>query len=126
MNAEVGRQFSVLPGVIRSLANGGALRPNVVINLGTNGPPSVSDLAKSLDALAGSKRVVLVTTSEPRWWQDETNDRLRSAAAGRPNVVVADWYAVASGRPGYFVSDGVHLTQAGAEAYAATIAAALR
>jgi peptidoglycan/LPS O-acetylase OafA/YrhL len=126
VNAEVGRQFSVLPGVIRSLANGGALRPNVVINLGTNGPPSVSDLTKSLDALAGSKRVVLVTTSEPRWWQDETNDRLKSAAAGRPNVVVADWYAVASGHPDYFVSDGVHLTQAGAAAYAATIAAALR
>jgi peptidoglycan/LPS O-acetylase OafA/YrhL len=126
VNAEVGRQFAVLPGVIRSLANGGALRPNVVINLGANGPPTVSDLTKTLDALAGSKRVVLVTTSEPRWWQDETNNRLRSAAEGRPNVVVADWYAIASGHPDYFVSDGVHLTKAGAEAYAATIAAALR
>lgn len=126
VNAEVGRQFNVLPGVIRSLAGAGSLRSSVVVHLGTNGPPTEADLKKSLDALSGQRRVVLVTTSEPRSWQDLTNQRIRAAAAGRPNVVVADWNAAASGHPDYFVADGVHLSVAGAAAYANTISAALR
>ena len=72
------------------------------------------------------KRVVLVTTREPRSWQDLTNDRLRASAAGRPNVVVADWFAMSAGHPEFFVEDGVHLSVAGADAYAMTLASALR
>lgn len=126
VNADVGRQFNVLSWLIPVLQKSGDLRPNVVLHLGTNGPPTESDLRRALDALAGSRRVVLVTTREPRSWQDLTNDRIRGAAQGRPNVVVADWFAVSAGHPEFFVEDGVHLTVAGADAYATTIAAALR
>jgi peptidoglycan/LPS O-acetylase OafA/YrhL len=125
VNAEVGRQFNVLPWLIPQLSQAGALRPNVVLHLGTNGPPTNADLAKVLDELAGVNRVVLVNTSVERSWQDETNSRINAAAAGRPNVVVADWYAASAGHPEYFVSDGVHLTKEGGAAYAAMIAAAL-
>ena len=126
VNAEVGRQFNVLPWLVPQLSQAGALRPNVVLHLGTNGPPTNSDLAKVLDELAGVNRVVLVNTSVERSWQDETNSPIAAAAAGRPNVVVADWYAASAGHPEYFVSDGVHLTKEGGAAYAAMIAAALR
>ena len=70
--------------------------------------------------------MVLVTTREPRSWQDLSNQRLAAAAAGHPNVRIADWYAASAGHPEYFVSDGVHLTQAGGQAYVATLAAAVR
>ncbi len=126
INAEVGRQFNVLPGLIPALANVGALRPNVIVHLGTNGPPTEADLTKILDALAGSTRVVLVTTREPRSWQDLSNQRLAAAAAGRPNVRLVDWFAVSEGHPEYFVADGVHLTQLGAQAYAVALATAFR
>jgi peptidoglycan/LPS O-acetylase OafA/YrhL len=126
VNADVGRQFNVLSWLIPVLRNSGDLRPNVVINLGTNGPPTENDLRKALDNLADARRVVLVTTREPRSWQDLTNDRIRAAAEGRSNVVVADWFAMSAGHPEFFVSDGVHLTVAGADAYAMTIATALR
>jgi len=126
VNADVGRQFNVLSWLIPVLRNSGDLRPNVVINLGTNGPPTENDLRKALDNLADVKRVVLVTTREPRSWQDLTNDRIRSAAEGRSNVVVADWFALSAGHPEFFVTDGVHLTVAGADAYSMTIATALR
>jgi lysophospholipase L1-like esterase len=126
VNADVGRQFNVLSWLIPLLEKSGDLRPNVIINLGTNGPPTENDLKRALDSLAGVRRVVLVTTREPRSWQDLTNDRLRSAAEGRSNVVVADWFAMSAGHPEFFVEDGVHLSVAGADAYAMSLAAALR
>jgi peptidoglycan/LPS O-acetylase OafA/YrhL len=126
VNADVGRQFNVLSWLIPVLRNSGDLRPNVVINLGTNGPPTENDLRKALDNLADVKRVVLVTTREPRSWQDLTNDRIRASAEGRSNVVVADWFAMSAGHPEFFVTDGVHLTVAGADAYSMTIASSLR
>ena len=126
VNADVGRQFNVLSWLIPLLQKSGDIRANVIINLGTNGPPTESDLRKALDALSGARRVVLVTTREPRSWQDLTNDRLRAAAEGRPNVVIADWFATSAGHPEFFVEDGVHLTVAGADAYSMTLAASLR
>jgi peptidoglycan/LPS O-acetylase OafA/YrhL len=126
INAVVGRQFETLPSLLSELQAAGELRPQVIIDLGTNGPPTEADLARVLGALAGAQKVVLVTTREPRSWQDVSNQRLVAAAAGHPNVVIADWYAASAGHPEYFVSDGVHLTQAGGQAYAETLAAALR
>lgn len=126
VNADVGRQFNVLSWLIPVLRNSGDLRPTVVINLGTNGPPTESDLRKALDNLADVRRVVLVTIRAPRGWQDLTNERIRAAAEGRSNVVVADWYSMSAGHPEFFVTDGVHLTVAGADAYAMTIASAVR
>jgi peptidoglycan/LPS O-acetylase OafA/YrhL len=126
VNADVGRQFNVLSWLIPVLRDSGDLRPTVVINLGTNGPPTESDLRKALDNLADVRRVVLVTIRAPRGWQDLTNDRIRAAAEGRSNVVVADWYSMSAGHPEFFVTDGVHLTVAGADAYAMTLASAVR
>ena len=126
VNADVGRQFNVLSWLIPLLQKSGDIRQNVIVNLGTNGPPTDGDLNKALDSLAAQRRVVMVTTREPRSWQDLTNDRNRAAVASHPNAEIADWYAASAGHPEYFVEDGVHLTASGAAAYAATLAAALR
>ena len=84
INAEVGRQFNVLPGLLPALRDYGALRPIVIVHLGTNGPPTDGDLKKILDGLAGARHVVLVTTHDPRSWQDDANARIISAATGAP------------------------------------------
>jgi len=126
INAEVGRQFNVLPDLLPALRDYGALRPVVIVHLGTNGPPTDGDLHRILDELAGARRVVLVTTHDPRDWQDDANTRIRQAAVGRPNVVVVDWYAISAGHPEWFVHDGVHLTQDGGQAYAEALATGLR
>jgi peptidoglycan/LPS O-acetylase OafA/YrhL len=126
INAEVGRQFNVLPDIVGQLQFAGAMRPDVIIDLGTNGPPTDGDLAHVLTMLAGAHRVALVTTREPRSWQDLSNQRLAAALAGHPNVVLVDWHAASANHPEYFVSDGVHLTQAGGQAYAEALATAFR
>ena len=85
----------MLPWLVPQLSQAmGALRPNVIIHLGTNGPPTEADLTQALDSLAGVRRVVLVTTHVERSWQDDPNSRIAAAAAGRPNVVVVDWHGV--------------------------------
>jgi peptidoglycan/LPS O-acetylase OafA/YrhL len=126
LNAEVGRQFYVLPKLINDLKAFNAIRAFVIIDLGTNGPPNPSDLTKVLEELSGAHRIVFVTTREPRSWQDLSNQRIRAAAAGHPNVVIADWHAKSGGHPDYFVSDGVHLTERGGQAYVEVLAAAIR
>jgi len=126
INAEVGRQFNLLPSLLPQLRDYGALRPIVIVHLGTNGPPTEGDLTKILDALAGARRVVLVTTRDPRAWQDDANARLAAAAVGRPNVVVVDWHALSEGHPEWYVKDGVHLTQEGGQAYAEALATGVR
>ncbi|MGZ4726740.1 MAG: acyltransferase family protein [Acidimicrobiales bacterium] len=126
INAEVGRQFGVLPGLLPALRDYGALRPVVIVHLGTNGPPTDGDLREILDELAGARRVVLVTTHDPRAWQDDANARLVASAAGRANVVVVDWHATSESHPEWFVKDGVHLTQEGGQAYAEALATGLR
>ena len=123
INAEVSRQFHVLPELLDGLQAMGALRPVVIIHLGTNGPPADRDLNAVLDHLAGARRVVLVTTHDGLAFQDEANARLTAAAAGRPNVRIVDWYGLAAGHPEWFVKDGVHLTQLGGQAYAQALAA---
>jgi len=77
--------------------------------------------------LAGA-HVVLVTVqlSGRRSWEGQANGEIRAAAGRYPNVTVADWNGVSDAHPGYVRDDGIHLSPAGAAAYAATIAAALR
>ncbi len=99
--------------------------PVVIIHLGDNGFVPPGDLSRTLDALRGEARVVLVTAKVPRDWQDAADRVLRQAASRYPNVSLADWQAEAQQHDEWFVSDGVHLTSAGIAAFGACIASAV-
>jgi lysophospholipase L1-like esterase len=77
-----------------------------------------------LGTVAAVPRVVLVNVqlNGSRDWESSVNGELASAAGRWGNVHLADWYGASAGHPDYF-RDGIHLTAAGAEAYAAAIAA---
>jgi peptidoglycan/LPS O-acetylase OafA/YrhL len=122
IDAEMARQFWDAPDLVRSMRADGRLRSIVVVQLGTNGVVHPGPLDELLDELGESARVVVVTTKVPRPWESLSNDRLRRAPHGRPNVVVADWNASSSGHDGYFVDDGVHLTTDGARTFADLVA----
>jgi hypothetical protein len=125
VDAAVARQFGSVAARIIARQKAGRLAPVVVIHTGTNGVIPANELADLLGELTDNTRVVLVNTHVPRSWGEESNDALAAAAAKYPNVVLADWAAVAQGRREYFAPDGVHLTQPGGRAYAAVIAQAL-
>jgi lysophospholipase L1-like esterase len=112
---------------VSELRAAGLLGQTVIIHVGDNGLFRRGSLDDALTVLADRKRVVIVTIAVPRRWEEPTNNLLRSVATAHPkNVVIADWHAAAQGHPEYFVSDGVHLTIAGALRFAATIAAAAK
>jgi hypothetical protein len=123
VDAVVGRQVSAGAGVLRSH---GPFPGTVVIHLGTNGPTDAGQLDDMLGVVAGVPRVVLVNVqlNGTRAWESSVNAELAAAVGRWPNVHLADWYGASAGHPDYF-RDGIHLTSAGAHAYAATIAAAL-
>lgn len=130
VDATQNRQFHEADDVLRYYRAFVGLPPTVVIALGNNGYITSGEIDAAMLELAGVSRVVLVTIqlSETREWQGPVNAELR-AAPGRyaGQVVIADWEAASNGHPEYFGGDGIHIVSspAGAQAYAATIGAAI-
>jgi hypothetical protein len=124
VDAEQSRQFSGAPAAVAAHAPYPAA---VVVHLGNNGTVDRDDVDAAMAHLAGVPRVVFVTVqlSGTRPWEGQANGEIRATAERYPNVVVADWKAASDGHPDFTRSDGIHMSPAGAGAYAATIAAAL-
>jgi peptidoglycan/LPS O-acetylase OafA/YrhL len=112
----VGRQMSELPDVITQLEGNGQLGEYVIIQIGTNGPFDQSELIDVIEGLE-TKEVVLVNSRVPRPWENTVNRTLKDVAASLPNTSLVDWYSASAGNAGFFMSDGVHLTNLGGETY---------
>lgn len=100
-------------------AQGHALGPVVVVDVGYNDWTAVYDVDRLMRALtaAGVRRVVWVTLREAgsnASIYTGSNARIRSAARHwRKTLVVADWNAYSHDQP-WFREDGLHLTASGA------------
>jgi hypothetical protein len=124
VDAELSRQFSGAPAAVAAHAPYPAA---VVVHLGNNGTVDRDDVDAVMAHLAGVPRVVFVTVqlSGTRPWEGQANGEIRATPGRYPNAVVADWKAASDGHPDFTRSDGIHMSPAGAGAYAATIAATL-
>ena len=127
VDATVSRQFGRPysgTGVqaVHAHADDGTLGTRVVIHLGTNGRILQDDFDDVMAVLANVPRVVFVTVRIPAYpdIEAENNDLLVANAARYPNMVVADWHALAAANPAWFEHDpqGVHPTAEGQQAYA--------
>lgn len=121
VDAAVSRFPGAFTGRIAKTKRIGRLADVVVIHAGTNGVLPESIMRDMLDQLTDRERVVVVNTAVPRPWRAPDNAVIAAVTKDYPNVVVVDWNAAAQGHPEWFVSDGVHLTSAGAKAYAEII-----
>jgi peptidoglycan/LPS O-acetylase OafA/YrhL len=115
-----GFQPSAQLDLLAALTKRHTVAPLVVLHLGTNGPIDPHRLDQLIAALRGH-RIVLVTDHMPQPWHSVNNRTLRAAAKHRPDVAVADWDALAGHHRGWFWDDGIHVRQAGADAYAKLI-----
>jgi lysophospholipase L1-like esterase len=101
----------------------------VVILLGHNDPVDTVAYRKKLDEITGLLAdvplVVFLTNYEFEAGRDRMNDQLRVIDALHDNVELVDWNAVAKSTKGAIGPDGLHPTERGAEALAATIAVTL-
>ena len=118
VDAEVSRMPGGFTGRVKRLDRRDKLANVVVLHPATNGVLTEEILRNTLNPLTDYERVVLVNASVPRSWERPNNAIIDDVAPDYPNVVVADWNQVADGQREYFVSDGVHLTREGAQAFA--------
>jgi len=118
IDASVARYPGAFLGRIKKLRAAGLLADTVVIHPGTNGVLPEGMLREMLDLLADRTRVVVVNDNVPRSWSQSNNDVVNAVVPDYPNAVLADWKSASSGHPEFFVSDDIHLSAAGARAYA--------
>jgi hypothetical protein len=119
----VSRQFEAGIAVVQAARAAGTLGNVLVVELGTNGAVTSSDIDAMMQAAAGVRRVVFVNVDVPRSWEATDNATLAAGVARYPGVaVLADWFSLSSDQPQWFDPDQVHLLPAGAQAMAALIA----
>ena len=118
VDAEVSRMPGAFTGRVKKLNRRDKLANVVVLHPATNGVLTDEILRNTLEPLSDYDRVVLVNASVPRSWEKPNNAIIDDVAPDYPNVVVADWNGLAAGERDFFVSDGVHLTKRGAQAFA--------
>jgi len=127
VNAQVSRQFSAAPALVRSYRRAMALPSNLVVHLGTNGTVSGANCRAVVDAAGPSRRVFLVTIHARRVWTTGANRSIRACAAhyGPSRVVVLDWAGLSAPHPDWFSPDGIHPNSTGVRRYAALIASGI-
>jgi len=121
IDASVSRFPGGFIGRVKKLSKRDLLADTVAIHPGTNGVMPESMLRDLLDQLTDYPRVILINSSMPRSWEKPNNATIDKVAPDYPNVVVADWKLTSKDRPDFFVSDSVHLTKKGAQAFAKLI-----
>jgi len=125
VDGKVSRQFAAASQIVSGYVAANKLGDIVVIELGSNGPFSASNM-RSLIELAGPDRAIyFVNTNVPRSWCPVINNTIASVAAEYPNVQVIDWYGASAGHSEYFGKDAVHPNAAGSAAMAALVEQAI-
>lgn len=112
VDAAVSRTAWVLGSAVDEAKSKGKLGEIVVINLGANGDCSLSCKKEVLNKLKNKKVFWINTTN-----YDYVNERLISLEKEYNNLWIIDWKKISKSHSEYFVSDGIHLTNAGRKAF---------
>ncbi|PJJ61833.1 acyltransferase family protein [Compostimonas suwonensis] len=125
IDATVSRQFSEAPDIVQALSDQGALRPVILIGLGTNGLVS-NDGLERIRAIAGPDReIVLVNAFAPRDWVPVVNQTLGNFDIAYTNVACADWSTAIAGHLDLLSEDQIHPGPTGGQIYANAVSDAL-
>jgi hypothetical protein len=123
VDAAVGRQPGVIIDRLAAYRAAGALPPNVVVQIGDNGPFWGSDQARLRQVLRGVARVVLVNIRQRTSWEGQVNGAVVAVARAWAQATVADWHSASANAE--LLWDGAHPKPAGQSVYARTVGAAL-
>jgi len=112
----------VSDGLAAIQARGADTRRAVVLGFGMNAGVKADEFGPLLDALGPDRMVVVVNLYGTFARVRTDNAAIAEAVAGRPNVIVADWYATVAGAPaGLLQADRKHPSLRGSHVYARTI-----
>jgi peptidoglycan/LPS O-acetylase OafA/YrhL len=124
IDAKVSRQAADITPVIEALKANNVLAPTVVVQVGINGTVTDKNL-RDIVAAAEGRRVFIINARVPRSWEAGNNALVKQLVPKLPNASVIDWYSKSDNHRDWFLDDGVHLTEAGRQAYADLIHAAV-
>ncbi len=125
IDAQIGQQLYQVLSEVPQLKKDGDVGDELIVELGTNGYFSPTQLKALLRALGPMRRIVLVNTRETRPWEQAVNQSIATVAHSLPNTTMVNWYALSATTPQYFYPDGVHLDPQGAQFYASLLVHAL-
>ncbi len=125
IDAVVSRQMRQAPAIVSALAARDALRPIVVMHLGTNGAIDPATLHEVRAIIGPDRQLVLVSAQAPRGWIPGVNQHLFAFAADYREVVVADWQQAIAPQLNLLARDQVHPGSAGGRVYTAAVETAL-
>ncbi len=120
VDATVKRQAHEIIPLLHTLRGGGHLYPAVVLHTGTNGMYSASVLNGIIAEMSGLgvRQVYLINVRVPKGWEGLVNEYIAEVADNWPDLVtLVDWHTTSGEHPEWFLDDGVHLTEIGAQAY---------
>jgi hypothetical protein len=126
IDAIVGQQLYQVLAQAPRLRKEGVVGNRLILELGTNGGYSPTQLTTLLHELGPMRRIVLVNAHVDRPWEQEVNQTIATVAKSYPNVTVVDWYRLGYLHPSYFYPDGIHLNPVGARWFAGILAQAIR
>ena len=118
IDARVSRQFDEGIHVVHDLHAQGRLGRVVIIHLGDNGPIKPEQMDQMMGELAGVPHVLFVTVRVDRSWQGEVNQTIVDASHRYTTITVVDWYGYSAPHGDWFASDGTHVNNKSANAYA--------
>ena len=112
----------VSDGLAAIQARGSDARRAVVVGFGMNAGVKADEFRSLLDAL-GPDRMVVVLNLYGTFARIQTdNAAITEAVAGKPNVIIADWYGTVAAAPaGLMQADRKHPSLRGSHVYARTI-----
>ncbi len=125
IDARIGQQLSQVQADVAQLKKDGDVGDELILELGTNGYYTPTQLETLLRSLGPMRRIVLVNTRETRSWELAVNQSIATVAHSYPNTTMVNWYSISANTPQYFYPDGVHLDPQGAQFYASLLVHAL-
>jgi hypothetical protein len=125
IDAVVGQHLTQAEATVPTLKANGDVGNRLIVELGTNGPFTPTQLKAFLGSLGPMERIVLLNTRVSQPWQTQVNQVIATVAATYPNAVLVDWYAASAGHPTYFWTDGIHVNPTGQRVLATLIVQAL-
>lgn len=120
-----GRTLAAVQTAFESYLDKGVVGDKVVFSIGNEARFSREEVEALVSAAGSDTRIWLVNNRNAALWCDEGNDVLAEVASSHDNVTLIDWHAASQGHDEYLESDGMNLTEAGAEAFTQTVKTAM-
>ncbi|MFI5028519.1 MAG: acyltransferase family protein [Solirubrobacterales bacterium] len=126
MNAKVSRQGDEFVALVKRLKARGGHVDALIIQMGNNGPLYSEEMEALRKATAGVGELFLINDLAPVSWSAESDEKLFEAARTWPHTELIDWHSIVDGHQDALTWDGLHLTPAGAGAYARLVTKVVR